>query len=558
MELVDSAEVFLQWDRNLSELSDHAEMDCTLYTNHFSELLDDLSQDALLGQLLSDPFLSGGGVRGGAEAMEGEDGSGGELSPSSPLPPHITAEHSYSLCGDSRPQSPLSHLTGEQGSDAGDSDADASEWPMEQEDAMDSLLGDAPSLLPTLSLSLSAADGPPAPDSPPSPAATAAAPAPISSSNNNAGKGFKVKEENIIPQIKLEPHEVDQFLNLSPKGLESLQMPPTPPSSHGSDSEGSQSPVHAPPGLSGPASPASPPPSQAGLKVAPRAASSSLANSPLLTAPHKLQGSGPLMLTEEERRTLVAEGYPVPTKLPLTKAEEKALKKIRRKIKNKISAQESRRKKKEYMDALEKKVETCSNENNELRRKVETLECTNKSLLQQLQSLQAVVAGKVPKSCRMAGTQTSSCLMMVALCFALFLGSFYPGGVTSWSSVTETGITSQQTVRESYTTTVKSRSLLSTFEDDHHHVITGLGGEYPEQTEDAPAVVMAAWRRSEQQKVGAEPSRGDTHPPFRNHNNDTTTTTKNLLLDLHRSLEHMTNDSRSKVIELERTVNETS
>lgn len=84
---------------------------------HFSELLDDLSHDALLGQLLSDPFLSGG--RAGAEAMEGEDGGGG-LSPSSPLPPHITAEHSYSLCGDSRPQSPLSHLTGEQGSDAGE------------------------------------------------------------------------------------------------------------------------------------------------------------------------------------------------------------------------------------------------------------------------------------------------------------------------------------------------------------------------------------------------------------------------------------------------------
>lgn len=50
--------------------------------------------------------------------MEGEDGA--DLSPSSPLPPHITAEHSYSLCGDSRPQSPLSHLTGEQGSDAGE------------------------------------------------------------------------------------------------------------------------------------------------------------------------------------------------------------------------------------------------------------------------------------------------------------------------------------------------------------------------------------------------------------------------------------------------------
>lgn len=47
-----------------------------------------------------------------------------------------------------------------------------------------------------------------------------------------------------------------------------------------------------------------------------------------------------MILTEEERRTLVAEGYPVPTKLPLTKAEEKALKKIRRKIKNKVEVQE--------------------------------------------------------------------------------------------------------------------------------------------------------------------------------------------------------------------------
>ena len=65
----------------------------------------------MLGQLLSDPFLSDRG-----EAMDIEE----ELTPTSPVPPHIQAEHSYSLSGDSRPQSPLSHLPGEPGSDAGE------------------------------------------------------------------------------------------------------------------------------------------------------------------------------------------------------------------------------------------------------------------------------------------------------------------------------------------------------------------------------------------------------------------------------------------------------
>ncbi|XP_057710672.1 cyclic AMP-responsive element-binding protein 3-like protein 2 [Corythoichthys intestinalis] len=535
MEILDSSESLLHWDRNLSELSEAGDMDCALYTNHFSELLDDLSHDALLGQLLSDPFLSG--ARGcGARSDDGEGEDRGDLCASSPLP-HIAAEHSYSLCGDSRPQSPLSHLTGERGSDA-ESEGDSSEWPMEQDDGMEGLLCRAPSLL----LALGSVEDPRAPEDP----AVSPPRSPVGSRNHD--KSVKVKEEEVFPEIKLEPHEVDQFLNLSPKGLEALQMPPTPPSSHGSDSEGSQSPVRALPGLSRPTSPA---PAQ--LKASPRGnSSSSLSNSPLLTAPHKLQGSGPLMLTEEERRTLVAEGYPVPTKLPLTKAEEKALKKIRRKIKNKISAQESRRKKKEYMDTLEKKVETCSNENNDLRRKVDTLECTNKSLLQQLQALQALLSGKVSKSCRAAGTQTSSCLMVVVLCFALFLGSFYPTGLTSESGPVDSGPASGRlALKESYTATVKSRSLLSTFEDEPPPVL-GLGGEYPDQWEDATgAVVMAAWRRSGEQHhkiTAAETSRAEMHPPFRSKSNTTTAD------GTYRSFEQRATSS----IALERSVNETS
>ncbi|KAG7467969.1 hypothetical protein MATL_G00137710, partial [Megalops atlanticus] len=151
-------------------------------------------------------------------------------------------------------------------------------------------------------------------------------------------------------------------------------------------------------------------------------------------------------------------------------------KRVRRKIKNKISAQESRRKKKEYVECLEKKVESYTSENNELWKKVETLESANRSLLQQLQKLQALVAGKVPRSCKMVSTQTGTCLMVVVLCFVLVLGSFMPC-LPEFSSMSHTVKSSPLPSADVYTASqIRSRSLL--FYDDTFDLLDGGYGGF--------------------------------------------------------------------------------
>ncbi|XP_069482828.1 cyclic AMP-responsive element-binding protein 3-like protein 3 isoform X2 [Ambystoma mexicanum] len=131
-----------------------------------------------------------------------------------------------------------------------------------------------------------------------------------------------------------------------------------------------------------------------------------------------------LILTEEEKRLLGKEGVTLPSHLPLTKSEERVLKKVRRKIRNKQSAQESRRKKKDYVGGLENRVAACTVQNQELHKKVQQLQKQNISLLQQLRNLQSLVKQTTTKN-----TASSTCVMMLLLSFCLILfPSFYPFG----------------------------------------------------------------------------------------------------------------------------------
>ncbi|NXA06460.1 CREB3 protein, partial [Sapayoa aenigma] len=123
-----------------------------------------------------------------------------------------------------------------------------------------------------------------------------------------------------------------------------------------------------------------------------------------------------LILTEEEKQLLEKEGVTLPTCLPLTKAEERILRKVRRKIRNKQSAQDSRRRRKIYVDGLENRVAACTAQNHELEKKVQELQKQNMSLLRQLRKLQALVRQSAPKTAR-----RKTCIMIVVLSFCLVL-----------------------------------------------------------------------------------------------------------------------------------------
>jgi len=208
-----------------------------------------------------------------------------------------------------------------------------------------------------------------------------------------------------------------QFLKVTPQ----QQLPPTPPSSSSSDSEHSS--PRAVKQLNIKQYQASN--GKSLIRIHSNAISQASLTSQMLSSNQRLnQSSGPLDLTEEEKKTLQAEGYDIPTSFPLSKVDERNLKKVRRKIKNKISAQESRRKKKEYLEALEKQMDRKEEEANCMKRKVKDLEEANSSLMQQVRNLQQLLTTK--SSVNSQHTQTSSCMMMLCLSFVFFVSGWLP------------------------------------------------------------------------------------------------------------------------------------
>lgn len=121
-----------------------------------------------------------------------------------------------------------------------------------------------------------------------------------------------------------------------------------------------------------------------------------------------------LMLTNEEKRLLSKEGISLPGNYPLTKHEERELKRIRRKIRNKISAQDSRKRKKEYVDGLEERVKQCTDDNQTLMKRIKMLQNQNQNLMSQMKKLQTLLTKGTSKT-----AQPATCLMVLLLSLAL-------------------------------------------------------------------------------------------------------------------------------------------
>ncbi|XP_053910416.1 cyclic AMP-responsive element-binding protein 3 isoform X3 [Cuculus canorus] len=111
-----------------------------------------------------------------------------------------------------------------------------------------------------------------------------------------------------------------------------------------------------------------------------------------------MQSSLQVGLAEEERQLLEKEGVALPSCLPLTRAEEQLLKKVHSRIRKKQSAQNSRCRRRMYVDGLEYRGAACTAQNHRLAKKVQLLTKQNMLLLKRLQELQALVRKSTTKT----------------------------------------------------------------------------------------------------------------------------------------------------------------
>ncbi|CAH8579372.1 unnamed protein product [Schistosoma guineensis] len=96
-------------------------------------------------------------------------------------------------------------------------------------------------------------------------------------------------------------------------------------------------------------------------------------------------------LTSEEYKMLQRIGCQLPIKFPLSQTNEKAIRTVRRKIRNKLSAQASRAKRQRYVIDLERRYSMCTEEIKQLRRQVYELEEDKRSLTIHLRKLRSYI-----------------------------------------------------------------------------------------------------------------------------------------------------------------------
>jgi len=195
--------------------------------------------------------------------------------------------------------------------------------------------------------------------------------------------------------------------------------------------------------------------------------------SPVPYKRRKLQGTRQLkaypalILTPEEKELCQKDGIVLPEYYPLTKSEESDLRKIRRKIRNKISAQKSRGRKKEYVDDMEARAKLSETENKQLKKKVAVLEAQNRTLVTQLQKMKSLLGSS---KAGLGGQKSATALMVLLLSTALFA---VPGFKEQYGGKSDLGTAEMASTPAAGITPRASRSLL-------HYIGNGeLSGSYP-------------------------------------------------------------------------------